>query len=334
MKLEAPFAKLPIRFCADTLQREMAALPPDAWVPHIDAIPGNDAVLLVSPGGRLEQGLMGAMGATPFLEASPYIRQTMTTLGCVWSRSRFMGLAPGATVDPHVDAHYHWRTHWRLHIPVVTNPGVSFTCGDETVHMEPGECWLFDSFRMHGVRNDGSAKRVHLVLDTVGGGRLHELLANAIDHTAPGEHRTEFIQPDGRRDHAPLFEARNVPDVMTPWELRAHVDYLLSHCEPSPALPPVTAELDRFVDGWTARWAMWGDRRESFPDYLAFVIETRDRVAALDAGAIRLGNGMTLLYCLRQIVFLMAVERPERARSWGEAQRAQPAIRPVTTAAG
>src|SRR5690606_28441300 len=175
--------------------------------------------------------------------------------------------------------------------------------------------------------------RVHLVLDTVGGGRLHELLSRAAVSAAQGELETEFVRPDGAGDHLPLYEANNVPDVMSPWELRSHVDYLLSHCEPSPALPQVVAELDRFVDGWTARWAMWGDRREKFPDYLAFVIETRDRLAALQAGSIQLDNKMTLLHCLRQIVFLMAVERPERARSWGEARPANAVSGAVATMA-
>ena len=67
----------------------------------------------------------------------------------------------------HVDLHYHWRTHIRIHIPVITDPKVLFTCGDETVHMAPGECWIFDSFRFHRVENGWTERRVHLVLDTV-----------------------------------------------------------------------------------------------------------------------------------------------------------------------
>ena len=96
MQLTRPFARLPIRFSAEALVAEMAALPDEAWVAHPDGTPGNDAVLLVTPGGRLEQGLMGAMAPTPYLEASPYVRQVMTAIGSVWSRSRLMGLAPGA----------------------------------------------------------------------------------------------------------------------------------------------------------------------------------------------------------------------------------------------
>lgn len=313
MQLERPFARLPIRFSAEALAAEAAALPGEAWANHPDDYPGNDAVFLVSPGGRLEQGRIGAMGPTAYLEASPYIRQVMATLGCSWSRSRFMGLGPGATVDPHVDAHYHWRNHWRLHIPVLTNPGVIFTCGGESVHMAPGECWMFNSFLLHDVRNGGEAKRIHLVLDTVGGGRLHELLDRA---QAPGGDAAEpeFVAPDGRSDHTPRYERYNAPTVMSPWELRCHVEFLLDHCPPAPALEPIRQRLSRLLDAWTAEWAVSGEDRARIPAYLALVTAARDDLAALGADQVRLTNGLPLLYCLRQIVFLMAAERPEQAR--------------------
>ncbi|MEO6387609.1 MAG: aspartyl/asparaginyl beta-hydroxylase domain-containing protein [Croceibacterium sp.] len=322
MQLKRPFAKLPIHFSAEALRAEMDALPAQAWVAHPDGTPGNDAALLVTPGGRLEQGLIGAMGQTEYLRASPYIRQVMTSIGSVWSRSRLMGLAPGATVDPHVDAHYHWRNHWRLHIPVVTNPDVLFTCGGETVHMQPGECWLFDSFRPHDVRNDGAAKRVHLVLDTVGGGQLHELLERA-QSSDPGA--TKFFAPDGSAEHEPQLERSNVPKVMSPWEMRCHVDFLLGHCQPSSALTPAANRLSLLLDNWTAEWAVWGESPERFAAYLALILAARDDLAKLGADNVRLGNGMSLLHCLRQIVFLMAVERPEQARSWGQAAPARSA---------
>ena len=131
---------------------------------------------LITPGGAVTDGFEGAMAATSSLRSCPYIMEIMAELGCVWGRSRLMGLAPGREVPPHVDSHYYWRTHHRLHIPVITNPGVSFNCGDQTVHMAAGECWMFDSFRFHDVQNKGSEQRIHLVIDTVGGGRLFELI--------------------------------------------------------------------------------------------------------------------------------------------------------------
>ena len=168
---------------------------------------------------------------------------------------------------------------------------------------------------MHDVQNAGEAKRTHLVLDTVGGGRLHELLdrAQAGDGTNFGaEGEAEFIAPDGRTDHRPLLEQRNAPLVMSPWEIRCHVDFLLGHCA-SPALGPVGQRLSRFIDAWTAEWAVWGDSAQRIPAYAALVASARDDLTRMGADAIRLRNGVSLLYCLRQIVFQMAVERPAPA---------------------
>ena len=310
MRLAKPLVRLPIRFSAETLAAEAEALPPSAWVAHPTGYPGNDAALLVTPGGRYEQGFIGEMAPTEQLSRTPYVRQVMAAIGATWGRSRFMRLAPGARVSPHIDTHYYWRTHWRLHIPVVTSPEVVFTCGPDTVHMAAGECWLFDSFQPHQVHNGGELRRVHLVLDTVGGGRLWDLLARA--QGADGG-AAEYIAPDGSDGHSPQVERHNVPLVMTPWEIRCHVGELLSHCTPSPAIPAVAARLDRFIDSWAGAWAAHGERAEFFGQYLKLVLETRDDVHRLGADTIRLANGLSLFQCLREIVFRMAVERPEQA---------------------
>jgi hypothetical protein len=311
MRLTDPLLRLPIRFCADTLAREAAALPASAWVAHPTGYAGNDAALLVTPGGRIEQGFIGAMAPTVHLSATPYIRQAMAAIGSVWGRSRLMRLAPGARVDPHVDTHYYWRTHWRLHIPVITNPDVRFSCGGEKVHMAAGECWLFDSFRRHEVHNGGEAARVHLVLDTVGGGRLWELIRQAQSGGAAAS--PAFCAPDGDSGHAPRIEQVNIPTVMSPWEIRCHVTFLAGHCAPTPALAAVLERLDRFIDCWTAAWAEAGDRPDGFAALMALVLEARDDIYRLGADRVTLGNGLSLFVCLREIVFRMAVPRPEQA---------------------
>src|SRR5687767_2551999 len=179
MRLKQPFLKLPIRFDADALAAEARALPASAWTPHPTGFVGNEAVRLVTPGGEDSDAIEGPMAATESLNRCDYVRQIMAEIGGVWGRSRFMGLAPGREVPPHIDINYYWRTHLRIHIPVITNPGVLFTCGDETVHMAAGECWLFDSFLTHDVQNKGDAQRIHLVLDTVGGGIVPKLMEAA-----------------------------------------------------------------------------------------------------------------------------------------------------------
>ena len=149
MRLSKPLLQLPICFDGDKLAAEVNALPASAWLPHPTGFAGNEAVPFVAPGGKLGDGFEGAMGPTEHLGRCPYIMDMLAELDSVWGRSRLMGLAPGADVPVHIDVHYYWRTHVRLHIPVITNPGVLFTCNGETVNMKAGECWAFDSFSLH-----------------------------------------------------------------------------------------------------------------------------------------------------------------------------------------
>ncbi len=127
---------------------------------------------LISRDGGDNDDFAGAMAPTPHLANCPYHRQVMSSFGEVLARSRLMKLAAGCEVGLHVDFNYHWHTRVRMHIPIVTNPEVRFLCGDRTVHMAPGQCWLFDNWRPHNVVNDGDTDRVHLVVDLAGSSRF------------------------------------------------------------------------------------------------------------------------------------------------------------------
>ena len=96
MRLDRPFLKLPIRFDAEALEREVRALPPAAWVPHATGFPGNEAVRLVTVGGQPTDAFDGPMRPTEYLAPCPYAQEVMAELGGVWGRSRLMGLGPGA----------------------------------------------------------------------------------------------------------------------------------------------------------------------------------------------------------------------------------------------
>ena len=305
MRLKQPFLKLPIRFDAETLAEEVLGLPGSAWTPHPTGFVGNEAVRLVTPGGDPTDEIQGPMGPTPQLEQCPYIQQIMADIGAVWGRSRLMGLAPGRDVPPHVDTNYYWRTHLRIHIPVITNPGVLFTCGDETVHMAAGECWAFDSFRWHKVENRGIERRVHLVLDTVGGGILPELIRGA-EH-GPGEPR--LLGPGERTRPVLAFEKVNSPSVMSPWEMRCHLAFLTGQTLPHPLLDPVKERMERFIDQWAAAWAQFGEEN-SQPGYGQLLQQVRVDLAALGGDEIKLSNQWPLYHMLDQMIFQMALARP------------------------
>ena len=307
MRLDRPFLKLPVRFDAETLEAEVRSLPPSAWVPHATGFPGNEAVRLVTVGGQPTDAFEGPMRPTPNLTTCPYIQQVMAELGGVWGRSRLMGLGAGAEVPEHVDTHYHWRTHLRIHVPVITNPKVEFTCGGETIHMAPGECWVFDSFRWHEVHNRGEERRVHLVLDTVVTPHLWDL----IDAAQNGATDANLLRPGERPADPLLFEQVNAPKVMSPWEVRCHLAFVTGEAEANPRLEPVLKRLDRFADGWAALWAQFGTSDEGFGDYRRLIGETRAEIEQLGAKEIRLKNELELPFVLDQLIFAMAVpEQP------------------------
>src|SRR6185295_4373500 len=115
MRFDTPFIKLPIQFDAEALEREVRALPDSSWVPHPTGFVGNEAVRLVTVNGQPRDDFEGPMRPAADLARLPYVQQVMAELDGVWSRSRLMGLGPGAEVPEHVDSHYHWRTHIRIH---------------------------------------------------------------------------------------------------------------------------------------------------------------------------------------------------------------------------
>jgi hypothetical protein len=307
VKFSRPLLQLPIRFDAEAIAAEVAELPSSAWVPHPQGFPGNDAVQLVSVNGSLNDDWAGPMAATEHLRKLPYTLRLMEELGGVWGRSRLMGLGAGAIVPAHVDIHYYWQTHIRIHIPVITNPGVRFQCGGDDVHMQPGETWVFDSFEIHDVRNEGAEKRVHLVLDTVGSSRIWELIDAANRGVAAPEAPWRPALTSGTPELR--FEQINQPEVMTAWEMRCHADFLLRHLA-TPAAPPIVKAIDRFIFEWHAAWAEHGNSEAGTPSYRQLIRATRQELAGLGAANVLLGNEAPLSQALDALIFSRALRPP------------------------
>lgn len=306
MRLKQPFLKLPIRFDAEAIAAEVRALPPSAWTPHPTGFVGNEAVRLVTPAGEDSDAIEGPMAATDSLNRCDYVRQIMAEIGGVWGRSRFMGLAPGREVPPHIDIHYYWRTHLRIHIPVITNPGVLFTCGNETVHMEAGDCWVFDSFQRHDVQNKGDAQRIHLVLDTVGGGILPELLKAAEE----GASEARLLRPGDRSGNDLVFEKVNSPKVMSPWEMRCHLAFTREQAGTDPRVLKILDRVERFIDVWAANWSRFGTEDEGRPVYERLLLEARTDIAGLGVAELEMPNQVPLARMLEQLIFMLALADP------------------------
>lgn len=278
MKLPAPFIQLPLRFDAAALAGEIHALGEDAWRPHPQGFAGNSMLPLVAVEGDAgNEAFAGAMKPTPALRACPRLANTLAALGATVGRTRLMRLAGQAEVKLHVDQGYYWAERVRVHVPIVTQPTVRFDCGGETINMAAGECWIFDTWRQHRVVNDATQSRIHLVVDTVGGGRFWNLVDRGRTHDAPRE--GWHVQDVPQSDAFPALlecETRNVPEVMGPWELGKHLRFLLDEALPHPQLDTVRTATERLVRTWAGLWALHGDAaaakpayRRLFDDYLA-----------------------------------------------------------------
>lgn len=322
MRLKKPFLKLPIRFDAETIAAEVRALPASAWTPHPTGFVGNEAVRLVTPGGEDSDAIEGPMAATDSLNRCDYVRQIMAEIGGVWGRSRFMGLAPGREVPPHIDINYYWRTHLRIHIPVITNPGVLFTCGGETVHMAAGECWVFDSFLEHDVQNRGDAQRIHLVLDTVGGGILPQLMKAAEE----GMTDARLFEAGKRGGNGLVFEKVNSPKVMSPWEMRCHLAFTREKAGSDPQVLAILDRVEMFIDAWAANWARFGTDDAGRTVYEQLLQDVRESVSAMGVATLELPNKVPLARMLEQLILLLALAHPDSAvaRAEEEKEPAQP----------
>jgi hypothetical protein len=286
MKLSMRFLQLPVMFDAGLLADEIARLPDDAWLAHPQGFPGNDALPLVSvDGDPANDSTSGPMRPTAHLLACPRLLQTLEVLGATWGRSRLMRLSGQAEVNPHVDTDYYWRERMRVHVPIVTQPTVRFDCGGESVHMAAGECWIFDTWSLHRVVNDAAQSRIHLVADTVGGPGLLSLIERGRDPSRPppgwAPSRIEF--DDAARPQLD-YETVNWPKVMTPWELRDGLSFLMGEIEPHPQLRPVAGQIHRFMLHWQTLWARYGEADEGRCRYEALLDQTWSQLERLGGG--------------------------------------------------
>lgn len=311
MKLQFPFIQLPLQFDAGRLAAEVQELGDAAWREHPLKYPGNFAVPLIAvDGDPHNDGVSGAMRPTPYLEHCPYLVEVLARLGAVWGHTRLMKLSGNAEVTPHVDINYYWRERMRVHVPILTQPGVRFICGDAEVNMGPGECWLFDTWRLHRVVNVTGHERIHLVADTVGGDNFWDIAAAG---RVPGQPAAANWRPErfeGSNADAMtrlMFERVNVPVVMSPWELREHMQFLLASVrQPDPQFPALQQANARFVTSWHALWARFGESREGWPLYRTLLGGIEGWMER-NAPMLQLTNGMGFVRVWRSMVLKAAL---------------------------
>ncbi len=314
MKLPVPFIQLPLLFDADALRVEIEALGEAPWRAHPQGFAGNSMLPLVAVAGDPEnESFVGPMAPTPYLRRCPYLMRAIASLGATVGRSRLMRLAGQAEVKRHADQGYYWAERVRVHVPVVTQPTVRFECGEAVVNMAAGECWIFDTWRQHRVLNDAEQSRIHLVVDTVGGGEFWSLIGRGRAHDGPREGwQPRRVDPAPGGGIEPECEQVNIPAVMGPWELKTHIGGLLEDALPHPQLPALRQAAMSFMHEWRGLWFAHGEAETGRAAYRRAVADFVARVEPL-AREVRLRNELGLLEALLHIL-TFAVPDPEDSR--------------------
>ena len=180
--------KLPLAFDADRLRTDLAAVEATTWTDHFvtQNYEGQWDVLPLRHTAGATHPVMQAYSdpnATEFVDAdilarAPYFREVLAAFDCPLKAVRLMRLTPGSRIKEHRD--HDLAADWgeaRIHIPITTNPGVTFLLNRVTVDMQPGEAWYLRLADPHAVTNDGDEDRVHLVIDCLATSWLTEQLA-------------------------------------------------------------------------------------------------------------------------------------------------------------
>lgn len=82
-------------------------------------------------------------------------------------RVMLVNLKAGGSVDRHEDQGRYAETYTRFHVPLVSEIGNEFLCGEQTQNMNVGELWWFNHRIPHEVHNKSLSDRIHLIVDVI-----------------------------------------------------------------------------------------------------------------------------------------------------------------------
>ena len=226
--------QLPLRLDVARMQRDCDKFAAEEWISHFNTGAyehGWSCVPLRSPGGDAGH-IMPIDGtpyaATPQLARCGYLPDVLASFACEINSARLLALAPGALIQAHRDAGTSLADGLvRIHIPIHTSPQVLFSIDGETVHFMAGHAWYMDASCLHAVHNQGTAPRIHLVLDCVTNGWLEALFAAA-----------GFVPKAAHKYGDPGIHDGNVHQIIAQ----------LRH-SPSPASLALASELAALADG-------------------------------------------------------------------------------------
>jgi mannose-6-phosphate isomerase-like protein (cupin superfamily) len=201
------FVQLKQQFDVKKMREEVRALETALWKPHYNTnhYEGNWTTLqLRSINGLIENGVSIQGQTLPknvdydntiLLGKCIYLQSVINFFECEKMAVRLMKLHAGATIKEHSDYEMNFeKGEARFHIPIQTNPGVSFFIENEKIPMKEGDCWYLNLSLRHSVNNFGSTDRIHLVIDCKVNDWLRKLLTGQVKLTALIDEEKEGVR--------------------------------------------------------------------------------------------------------------------------------------------
>jgi len=170
--------RFPGRWDVGSLEEDLAKVKEADWIPHF-----NQQYYEGDWSGSPLRGPAGAThpvqqlypnptvteyADTPLLLRCPYFSLVLARLACPLRSVRLLRLGPHSVIREHTDYCLGYEDgEIRLHIPITSNPDVSFVLDGQPVCMEMGELWYLNVNKPHQASNRGETARIHLVADCV-----------------------------------------------------------------------------------------------------------------------------------------------------------------------
>ena len=74
-------------------------------------------------------------------------------------------MAPGGVIHPHRDENPAAKWPHKIHVPLLTNPDVTFFVEGQAYHFTEGEAVEVNNMGLHAVQNRGTSDRTHLIFE-------------------------------------------------------------------------------------------------------------------------------------------------------------------------
>jgi hypothetical protein len=143
----------------ETAQAVLEQVTAEDWVPtHPDGPYKSDGWRVIH--------IVRAGEPTDFVHRHPEIRRVLEYFKCNISMAVYYSMLPGAAIHEHRDLSGTLELgRLRFHVPIQTNSDVNFLVSRRPVPMKVGELWALNTSYLHAVQNNGSADRIHLVVE-------------------------------------------------------------------------------------------------------------------------------------------------------------------------